>query len=293
MITVILRGGLGNQMFQYATAKSLSMRLNTDLQIDLTFIKQHKHKLWCRPYELEIFELPACYKKTRTEDELITRLLPIFHKHKIGKQALLQLNYHIEDPINDNSFWKLKDGIKLFGTFANEKYFIDYRNDILKEFTFKGHLNEINNQIANNIGNSNSVSVHIRRGDYLDPKNKQWFAQCSIDWYQNALQYIKDRVENPVYLFFSDDMVWVKENFASIPNAYFIDFNNGADSYNDMILMSLCKHNIIANSSFSWWGAWLNINPDKIVIAPKQYYIEEQRNKSVIHNIMPDSWVLL
>ena len=130
-----------------------------------------------------------------------------------------------------------------------------------------------------------SVSLHIRRGDYLLPENRELFGGiCTLDYYRRAIDYILDKVKNPFFFIFSNDIVWVKENM-NISNSLFITWNSGKDSWQDMFLMSKCKHNIIANSTFSWWGAWLNKNPQKIVISPSRFF-----NVSNNSDIVPDTW---
>jgi hypothetical protein len=293
MISVILNGGLGNQMFQFATAKALALKLDTELVLDLSFFNQHRNKSWCRPYELHIFRHHALIKKEGFNlNKYLIHIVPTLKKNNIGRWILSTLKFYCDDDYQSKQFLSLGNGSTFFGVFPNENFFSHYRNEILSEFSFKEPFDSACQQVSNKITISNSVSVHIRRGDYLNSNNSSIFTHCSLTWYNDAIRNIKDRINSPEFYFFSDDMEWVKENFASIENANFIDFNKGPNAYNDMRLMSLCKHNIIANSTFSWWGAWMNTNPDKIVIAPKNYYQEEKKN-SEKPNIMPESWILL
>jgi hypothetical protein len=293
MVSVILNGGLGNQMFQFATAKALALKLGTELELDLSFFNLHGNKPWCRSYELEIFKHHARVKKvTFSLNKYIIYIVPTLKKNNVGKWILSKLKFYFDDDYQSKRFLSLRNGTTFYGTFPNENFFIQYRNEILTEFLFKDPLDSVCQQVSNEILKSNSVSIHIRRGDYLNSKNSSIYYQCSLDWYNTAIQYLKERVDAPVFYFFSDDMDWVKENFKSTENSYFVDFNKGTTAYNDMRLMSLCKHNIIANSTFSWWGAWLNQYPGKIVIAPKNYYKKENKNKEK-PNIMPESWILL
>jgi hypothetical protein len=293
MVSVILNGGLGNQMFQFATAKALALKLGTELELDLSFFDLHRNKSWCRPYELGIFKHHARVKKDVFNfKKYIIYIVPSLKKNNFGEWILSILKFYCDDDYLSKRFLTLSNGTTFYGTFPNEKFFNQYRNEILTEFSFKDPLDSVCLQVSNEILKNNSVSIHIRRGDYLNSKNSSLYFQCSIDWYNSAIKYIKERVDAPVFYFFSDDMDWVKENFKSTENSHFADFNKGTTAYNDMHLMSLCKHNIIANSTFSWWGAWLNQYPDKIVIAPKNYYKEEKKNKEK-PNIMPESWILL
>lgn len=126
----------------------------------------------------------------------------------------------------------------------------------------------------------NSVSVHIRRGDYLLRKHSKIHGLCSLEYYLQAIQFIKSKSKDPVFYFFSDDIPWARENFCN-PSYKFVDCNSGSNSCLDLYLMSQCKHNIIANSTFSWWGAWLNRNKEKIVVAPSVWF-NDQKKKHVI-----------
>jgi hypothetical protein len=289
MITVILQGGLGNQMFQFAAAKALALKLKTNLILDLSFLEQFRNKEWSRHYELDIFDHKAIVKN-KTVNRFFIYIIPHLKKNLLGRKILSSLNYYFSNDLT--GFQSLGDNTTLFGYFTSEIYFMNYRQEILAEFIFKNTLNEYCRQIEYDIKNSNSVSVHVRRGDYLNEKNTAIYFQYSLDWYLEAFQIIKQKIKSPVFYFFSDDINWVKKNFSFLENAQFIDVNNGLDSYNDMRLMSMCKHNIIANSTFSWWGAWLNTNPQKIVIAPKKYYRNEIQNGESI-NIFSENWTLL
>ena len=134
--------------------------------------------------------------------------------------------------------------------------------------------------------NVNAVSVHIRRGDYLSEHFKDGFGSCCpIDYYLRSIRFIKKKTVNPLFVFFSDDMEWVKENIIE-ENAIYVDHNHEFDAWQDMYLMSQCKHNITANSSFSWWGAWLNVNPQKIVISPARWWATSEND-----DVVPDSWI--
>jgi len=285
MITVILQGGLGNQLFQYATAKALSLKLDTTLNVNTSFFSIHKNKSWCRPYELFIFQNIV----SQDSNKLWVHLVPFLRSNSLFAKHLQKTGW-IFDGDNLN---KAKKNSILYGYFQKESYFSGYREEILKDFVFIEPLNSDNQTIADQIAECNSVSIHIRRGDYLNSVNSHVFAECSLSYFQQAIEYIKNNIKTPHFFFFSDDLSWVKNNFASLESSHFIDINHGKNSYNDMRLMSLCKHNIITNSTFSWWSAWLNQNPNKIVIAPKHFYKNEIKNKEIITSIYPTTWTLL
>ena len=180
----------------------------------------------------------------------------------------------------------LKSEKKYFsGYWQNEKYFKDIENDVRNAFKFP-ELDKKNLELSMLIRNTQSVSVHIRRGDYLLSQNSALANVCTDLYYKNSFSYVIKTIKNPHFFVFSNDIEWCRKNL-KMHNVTFVDWNNGEDSYKDMQLMSLCKHNIIANSSFSWWGAWLNEYNKKIVCVPNTWY-----NASYpIYVEMPQSWV--
>lgn len=185
---------------------------------------------------------------------------------------------------------KKRFGLSFYiGFWQTEKYFSSIREEILTTFTFdKKMISLQTNNILHLIKNTNSVSIHIRRGDYLQKGVKEIFGNiCTPTYYDKAISEIKNRIDNPNFFVFSNDIEWVKENI-SIPSPNYIDWNKGTDSWQDMFLMSQCKYNIIANSTFSWWGAWLNQNDNKIVIAPKRFL-----NDIETPDIFPKEWITI
>lgn len=199
------------------------------------------------------------------------------------KPFLRKYNPHhfVEKQFNfDPNVLTLKSGY-VEGYFQTEKYFKDFENEIRKDFTFILPLSKKSEEIRWKIENSNSVSIHIRRGDYLKGNNLNYHWICSIDYYKKAIDYLESKQKNLTYFFFSDDIERVKQNF-SLENAYYIDWNTWVDSRQDMQLMSLCKHNIIANSSFSRRWAWLNKNLDKVVVAPQKRTLSRTNTPSDI-----------
>jgi hypothetical protein len=147
--------------------------------------------------------------------------------------------------------------------------------------------------ITNEIKNSNSISIHIRRGDYVSNQHtNDIHGLCSLDYFYKSVQYMNSKIYNPIYFIFSDDMDWVKKNFNTENLKYKFIETNMNQNHLDLILMSYCKHNIISNSSFSWWGAWLNININKIVIAPKIWFANKKMN-NLISDLIPNNWITL
>lgn len=292
MVELILTGGLGNQMFEYAAAKALALRLNTELKIDLYALKKATTGTK-RNFELDIFEINEQII-SRYKNRFLVKAYPIIEKNRA---FFLKVFGYFRDGsaiVYASGFEKLKGNVVLHGHFQNTKYFEEYEDTIRQSFSFKYQLDDKNLDLANKIKQTNSISIHIRRGDYLtNEQAKNNFAVCPIEYYQKAIAKIVNDIENPHFYIFSDDINWAKENLplANI-SADYIDWNTGAESYKDMQLMSLCKNNILANSSFSWWAAWLNTNENKIVIAPNQWFANEKRNKDLV-DFYPKDWTII
>jgi len=166
----------------------------------------------------------------------------------------------------------------LSGCFQSEKYFRRFERDIRNEFSFSDFVNEKNIKIKGEIEKSNSISIHIKKGGYTQSNFR---GGCPMSYYNQAIEYLAQRISNPFFFVFSDEPEWAVENLKTSHNVIFISHNTDKDSFLDLQLMSLCKHNIIANSSFGWWAAWLNVNPDKIVISPKLWY----------EDLIPHDWL--
>lgn len=290
MIVTCIIGGLGNQMFQYATGRSLSLSLGTTLKLDTRgFFSYKLHQ----GFELE--RLFSCHTEIATDDDL--RLVLGWQRVKLA-QRLLRIpqlknlrykSYVVEPHFN---YWdgvnNLKDNVYLDGYWQSEKYFHEFADKIREDFTFKLPFSNQNADIADQIDQVQAVSLHVRRGDYVNnAKTSATHGLCSLDYYRAAIQHIIKQVENPHFFVFSDDIAWVKNNLKIDSPHQFVDHNSGEENYNDMRLMSLCKHNIIANSSFSWWAAWLNNNPQKIVIAPQNWF----SRKVNVSDLMPYGWI--
>jgi len=286
-------GGLGNQMFQYAAARALSLSCGLELKLDTSGFER---------YEVHSgFELNRVFS---LDTELIGsaelqavfgwRSLSIFRR-LIGYVDLGRLigGGFVAEP--SFKFWpgffQRDTPSYLIGYWQSYKYFSDYGGVIRADFSFGEKLNENNSAVLSSIKSSNSVSLHVRRGDYVSSsKANSHHGVCGVDYYARAVAYISSRVSNPVFYVFSDDIEWSKKNLVFSDRVFFIDWNVGSESYIDMQLMTQCKHNVIANSSFSWWGGWLNGNRDKIVVAPNNWFVSEILNTE---DLIPDEWVCL
>ena len=285
---IIINGGLGNQMFQYAFYKN--MKKNNRMSIDLSyFFYNNIHN----GYELEkIFgirekEKNIFYNKNILEENYFFNFI-----YKLLKKIYNRIGDIYVENRNDNIEKIKKIRKKYFlGVWSSEKYFEEIKDEIRDMYTFPKIGDEKNLKILEILQESNeTISIHIRRGDYLS--TSRYSNLSETNYYVNAISIIKEKIKNPIFLIFSNDIEWCKENL-NLEKAYYIDWNKGEDSYRDMQLMSLCHHNIIANSTFSWWGAWLNNNPNKIVIAPKKYFSDKAKGNTNSSNFYPESWIKL
>lgn len=293
MLIVRVLGGLGNQMFQCAMGVAISTMHNYDLRFDLEwFSKTNAHQ----GYELKrVFgiQVPEASGKDIWK-VLGWRGHPCLRVH-MGRNALRilrPLNF-ISQPVtySDSFFQSLPDNVYLNGYWQSEKYFSNIEDVLLKNLKFKPHLTSCNQKIADEISSSESVSIHIRRGDYISNFHYNKVHGVNLEkYYNNAIIKISELVRVDKFYVFSDDPGWVHKNINFSFPWKCVDHNREAESYNDMRLMSMCKHNIIANSSFSWWGGWLNKNPHKIVIAPAQWFNNTSSRPS---DLYCSKWIIL
>lgn len=289
MVTVLLSGGLGNQMFQYAAARALANRLHTTVLID-TYALEKKTDTTIRNYQLDVFQFKA-KRVSSLKNKLFVKARPFIQGHRafFARSGFFSDYWAIK---YDPDFESLKGNITLSGYFQNEKYFCDSATEVRTDFIFKEPLSGKNLELSDKLICTESVSIHIRRGDYLLDKNAvNNFVTCPKEYYQSAIEYIMSKTVNPFFYIFSDDIDWVRENIVFPDDRVeYVDWNRGADSYRDMQLMSLCTHNVIANSSFSWWAAWLNTNSNKIVIAPQKWFRNEEKN-ALLDDFYPYGWI--
>lgn len=289
MIITQILGGLGNQMFQYAVGRAISLEFATSLRLDVSGFEKYKlhqriefHRIFNCPEELaqeaEVYSILGWQYLPRVRQLLLRSNMTAFRRKEFVVEPHFQYWPEIKN-IRHNSY--------LSGYWQSEKYFVGVAKQIREDFTFKIPLNLKNADFAQQINRSNAVSLHVRRGDYAsNPNTTAVHGLCSPDYYHAAINYVAARIAEPHFFIFSDDIAWVKNNLKiDFPHQY-ADHNYGAESYNDMRLMSMCKHHIIANSSFSWWGAWLNPNTDKIVVAPKKWFA----NQNDVRDLLPQGW---
>ena len=253
---VVINGGLGNQMFQYAFYLSLKHKGHTCILDNnmFSYVKMHSG------YELEkVFGI----QETKCTSSLFHRLqLKLIYKYKPSRLVFKEQPYEYCNDAYESSCWYY------VGVWIHPSYFQGIETELRKAFRFIS-INDKNIGFSNELKDTESVSLHIRRGDYL---NFSKYNVCTEEYYKKAINNFLDSVDNPVFIVFSDDPDWCKSYLKQFNVNYkIVDWNKGQDSFQDMFLMSQCKHNIIANSTFSWWGAWLNQNESKVVIAPSEW----------------------
>lgn len=290
MDVIVIFNGLGNQMSQYAfySQKKINNK-STRFIIDKRFLSNHNG------YELDtVFNIN--YKDTVFNKILflLFRILCIQKYPFISKPLIKTLNFFgislVQEKENydfDESLLKSSKGIRfLYGGWHSEKYFTSNKQEVAHAFKFNINVNDIELQkYLEEIKNSNSVSIHIRRGDYMIGINYELFGSvCTEEYFRIAVDKIYKTVEKPHFFVFSNDLLWVKENL-EIDKYTIVDCNRGKNSWKDMFLISNCKHNINSNSTFSWWGTWLNKNENKSVLVPK-YFINNFETK----DFYPDNW---
>lgn len=309
-IIIQINSGLGNQMFQYAFGKAIEKHYKSKVYFDINsdFNTPNYRKLELEPFNLElkkanIFQLlrykPLSGYFINTNNYSLFRKYSIkivrrfFDKQMYKLISLLVDTIKIEDRdicIYQPSYFELNKNVNVYfkGYFQNELFFKSIEVELRENFRLKtDYLSD--SDIAIQIERSNSVSIHVRRGDYL---SHSMFTLLSIEYYSNAIDYIKETIDNVCFFVFSDDLDWVKQHFKCFSQDFvYVQDKLSNNACDDMLLMSYCKHNIIANSTYSWWGAWLNNNKEKIVICPSQWYIDFDTNKLVQNNLLLNDWI--
>lgn len=276
-----LQGGLGNQMFQYAIAKGIGFER---VFFDLSFLRKNcvsTNEFTAREFELLIF-------KNITYKEIFKRHFKFLKSKKINKLLGLKFNFVTQVENEFVTIDKNTDVIYLDGYFQSEKYFFENRLEILKGFEFP-LLDNINMAIQNKIESIvNSVSIHIRRGDYLKETVKNYHGLLDKSYYDKSIETINDRLENTHFFVFSDDINYAYSTYGHLSN-YTIIEGNDKEPWKDMCLITHCKHHIIANSSFSWWGAWLSTK-EGINIAPLNWFNPKVAQFEV-DDFIPNHWL--
>jgi hypothetical protein len=281
MILIQLKGGLGNQMFQYAAARALAAKHGIKVLLDATHYREDQ----LRNFDLLELNVAARLASSKEADEMrpnspwqrvIARLTP-----SARKTYYKQPYYHF-----DPDFFRLGPRIYLQGYFQSERYFQPIKDVIRQELTFRNPMPANVQELAAQMRREASVSVHIRRGDYKNAETLRMHGMLPLSYYDEAVKGLQNDLPSPHFYIFTDDSRWVKENL-DLPGATLVSGPVTHTHFEDLYLMQQCRHNIIANSSFSWWGAWLNDSPEKKVIAPKNWFNEGPKDTQ---DLIPASW---
>ena len=288
MVITRLSGGLGNQMFQYAAGKRLATRLGVGYRLDLSLFET----LQCatpRRYALDVFALDDPIASPEEVRPFLPRRGVRSWLDRLGGR---RRTYYRERHFHfDPAVLELGGDVCLEGYWQSERYFADIAGLIREAFRFPEPRSGPNLELGRRIRDVVAVSVHVRRGDYVaDETTHRWHGVCGIDYYRRAIEHIAERIERAEFFVFSDDPAWAQANLKFPTAVTFVDHNPPERGFEDMRLMSLCRHHIIANSSFSWWAAWLAVNGDKIVVAPRRWFATDELDAS---DVCPADWLRL
>lgn len=281
---VYFGGGLGNQMFQYAFYKALQLSGKNVLAYIQQDVATH---VCCLMQTFKSIDLTVCTEAQK--GDLIKKNISYGHKTKKFILYTEENFYDVKEKIADTSILNVSGGI-FSGIFQTRKFAELAKEELYKTFVFKKSNEKELEKMADDIISQNTVGIHIRRGDYLTEENSWIYGGiCTEEYYNKAIDYCEKEIKDCRFVFFSNDIEWVKEHYQK-DKALYIESSMFADYHDwyDMYLMSICKHNIIANSTFSWWGAWLNQNQNKIVIAPPKWI-----NICDFKDIYPEEWICL
>jgi len=286
MIIINLKGGIGNQMFQYAFGKKMALKNDDTLKLETAGLARANDvgDIY-RPFSLDAFQIQ---KNIATPDEVRKLKYP----YGIISKGLRWFNFKIlkkRHTVFEQEALSWTGDLFLDGYWQSPLYFDDIRKPIVAEFQLRTPLSTSVMKYKTRMESTNSISVHIRRGDYVkNPQVLKEFGICEASYYQAAIDQINASTDNPTFFVFSDDIAWVKENLPLPATSVFVQDPDLRD-VEELALMSMCKHNIIANSTFSWWGAYLNNNDEKIVIAPTPWFNESKSDPHLI----PETWTQL
>lgn len=293
MVITKLQGGLGNQMFQYAAARGISP--DSPVYLDTRFLDNavaSSDQFTARSYELSVF---SNLQARRPSDRLLRILENPGRRYRIARNILYPRLSRVVQQENEfvAELATATSPVILEGYFQSEIYFRSIREQLLQEFAFPELTGENRERQDHILHQPGAVSIHIRRGDYTKPSIQQYHGLMSLDYYRKAIEEMEAWIDNPFYFIFSDDPAWCRANLAAgRPDMKVMDSLPGSAAWEDLFLMTQCRHHIIANSSFSWWGAWLGTAPDAVNMAPANWF-NPAVVKFDIHHIVPANWHIL
>ena len=289
MIVVKLIGGLGNQMFQYALGRSLADAHHCPLKLDISGFADYT----LRRYELGDLNIRAeiasaqeiaAFHMPGQDNRYIARLRRLLGW--MPSHRYMEKSFSFNEEVLD-----LSPPVYLDGYWQSEKYFTSIAKPLREDFSLLEGADEANQEMLERITQVNAVSLHVRRGDYVtNPHTASYHGLCSLDYYREAVAHIAAKVADPHFFVFSDDPEWVAENLRLDHPMTHVDINTPDKGVWDMMLMKACRHHVIANSSFSWWGAWLNSAEGKVVVAPRRWFNDASVNTN---DLLPENWVRL
>ena len=285
MIIVRLIGGLGNQLFQYAAARRMALKSGLTLKLDVTEFGAYKRPYALRHFNIvEDFASPGEIRRLKRD-----RLGLLFQQVLIPRPRHTHLQeryFHFDSGVLD-----FRGPAYVSGYWQSEKYFTDVTSVIRAEYSLKTPPAHATLAVLGLIEAAESVSLHVRRGDYVsNVKARLRHGSCSLEYYRRAIAEIARRVRHPQFFVFSDDAPWAREQLRIDAPTHFVDHNGPGADFEDLRLMSRCRHHIIANSTFSWWGAWLGEHPGQVVIAPEKWFALSSLDA---RDICPARWLRL
>lgn len=295
MIFTKLNGGLGNQLFQYAAARRLAIHHRASVKLDVSYLVSREQRITHRNYALGPFKINATFASPLEISEISGHRKNLKQSILILIRKALGLSRYRPNCLNEEHFHFCQeilcapDNIYLVGFWQSERYFIDVSKQIRSDLRLKTPLTGKNQKVARQIqSNDRSVFIHIRRGDYVShPDVNKLNGICDLNYYKKSLEQLVSLIGKPHLFVFSDDPRWARENLQWPYPITFVDHNGPDDAHEDLRLMSLCRHAIIANSTFSWWGAWLIERSDKIIFAPRKWFATSQHDTK---DLLPESW---
>jgi hypothetical protein len=289
-------GGLGNQMFQYAMGRALAYRNNAKLLLDISFFARSQ----LRRFALDSFSSDAeiasgqILRRYRLQNACdLLSVVNLFRRPSTESIPFFRERFFHFDPVA----YQLSAPVCIEGYWQSARYFEDCAPAIRQEFKPKQELSLSDARLAEIMTATPTVSLHVRRGDYVtNPRTNATHGLCSLDYYARAMEYITERVDDVRLFVFSDDLEWTQRHLSSaplkssFPPTTFVEANPASGEFRDMHLMSCCKHHIIANSSYSWWGAWLNPSPDEIIVCPQQWFRDPSKDT---RDLTHEEWIQL
>jgi hypothetical protein len=286
-----LSGGIGNQLFQFAASYALAKRSRAALFFDDSWYSSHSHGHHPKLDDIFNISILRCPLVKQVNAFGVYSFPPLRRLLLSSKLKPVRPKCLYAEPHYHYSSELLRSRISMFvyGLWQSESYFSDYKHELRSIIRFKYDLSRNSREVSNHILQSNSISVHVRRGDYFASKDSiAVHGVCLREYYSRSIEYINNHFKDPVFFIFSDDPQWARENIEVGGKSFFVSCNTGPQSYQDMHLMSLCRHNIIANSTFSWWAAWLNSNTNKVIIAPSKWFNNSRIDSS---DVCPTNWL--